>query len=186
MVRNVAASNLPNLIAAIQKAGHPFTLAFMLMLEAGLRLQETRALKWSHLVWDNTCKSVIELTADMTKGGRPRSVPVSARLESTITAQYYNCQDLGTRLQHRPVLAFKERRSAISARQLQRACKRIGQDVLGHTLTPHMLRHTFATRLLAVSNASVVQNALGHSKLSTTQIYLHPTADDLQRAVSSI
>ena len=49
-----------------------------------------------------------------------------------------------------------------------------------------MLRHTFATRLLKASNMRVVQEALGHKSIQTTQIYTHVTSDDLTRAVNSL
>jgi site-specific recombinase XerD len=51
-------------------------------------------------------------------------------------------------------------------------------------VTPHTLRHSLARRLLASgANLPEVQRVLGHSRLSTTGIYLTPSEDDLRRAV---
>jgi site-specific recombinase XerD len=50
-------------------------------------------------------------------------------------------------------------------------------------LTPHTLRHTFATRLLRVSTTRLVQLALGHKSITTTELYTHPTCEDIELAM---
>ena len=54
-------------------------------------------------------------------------------------------------------------------------------------ISPHVLRHTFATELLRQSkNIRLVQKALGHSDLSTTMIYTHIVDSDLKEAMMDL
>ena len=62
---------------------------------------------------------------------------------------------------------------------IRKAIKRAG---LGPEVTPHVIRHTVATRLLEAGlNIMDVQNILGHAEMSTTRRYLHTSAQDAAR-----
>jgi len=68
-------------------------------------------------------------------------------------------------------------------RRLAEWCRKADVPVV----SPHELRHTFATQLLAkTGNVRLAQVALGHKRLETTAIYTHVTDEDLQEAVEGM
>ena len=72
-------------------------------------------------------------------------------------------------------------------RQIARECKRLGERTgTRHRLTPHVLRRTFATRLLASSgDIRGVQELLGHATIQTTEVYTHVDEEGLRELVEA-
>jgi site-specific recombinase XerD len=68
-------------------------------------------------------------------------------------------------------------------RAFNNACKKAGLE----NVTPHTLRHTFASHLvMAGIDLSTVQRLLGHRDIATTMIYAHLTEDHLARGVEKL
>lgn len=61
-------------------------------------------------------------------------------------------------------------------------------EAIGVEVTPHVLRHTYATRLLREADADLVTVAalMGHSSVATTAIYTQPSEADLAEAVDGL
>jgi integrase/recombinase XerD len=141
----------------------------------GLRLAELRALRLEQLHLDAGFISVIG------KGDKERVVPVGrAAIES-----------LNRYLPARPQLVTPRSPSNVFLTQRGTAFahvtlwKRITDAVrfagIGRAVTPHMLRHSFATHLLSHgADLRVIQELLGHASVATTEIYTHVAAGRLR------
>lgn len=164
----------------------PLPLAYTLMLEAGLRISEVHALRWEDLIFDQRVKHILRLDGDKTKNHVAREIPINARLQAQILTSWLHASH-AYGLDHTCYVTQTEpKRDRISTRTIQRVIKRIGREAVDMNLTPHMLRHTFATRLARVTDIRTVQDTLGHARVSTTQIYTHPNIDDKTKALNSV
>lgn len=154
-----------------------------ILYETGLRINELVQLRISDL-WFN-CNPVTNLTVrpEIAKGTRERLIPLSPDAINAIHTLYAH---VWTYADTKPTQwAFTPDRSPqpLTTRQVQRTLLKAAKNALGRRVTPHMLRHSFATRTLRKSNARVVQKLLGHKNLNTTQIYTHPDHQDLTDAI---
>ncbi len=106
------------------------------------------------------------------KGNKTRQVPLGSHSIAALEAYFAaRADELGS---DAPVLV-SNRSQALSPRTVQLRLKRLGITQLGSdALHPHMLRHSFATHMLESSgDLRAIQELLGHSDISTTQIYTH-------------
>jgi integrase/recombinase XerC len=136
---------------------------FTLLYGAGLRISE--ALSLNHV--DLLAGDHVVVTG---KGQKQRVVPLLPVVRQKLDA--YIAVSPSAKQQQDPVFlgARGERLSAgVAERQIRRTRKWLG---LPDNVTPHALRHSFATHMLAGgADLRTLQELLGHSSLSTTQIY---------------
>src|SRR6185437_13892137 len=113
------------------------------------------------------------------KGGKTRLVPVLPVVAEAVAAYLASCPYL---LPAEGPLFLGARGGALNPRLVQRRMAELrGAAGLPETATPHALRHSFATHLLAGGgDLRSIQELLGHASLSTTQIY---TAVDAERLI---
>ncbi len=117
------------------------------------------------------------------KGKKERLVPIGEPALKAITAYWGLLPQLPGG--ESPVFfAGSTKRRPVSARVLQLRLKRyLAVAGLDPNLTPHKLRHSYATHMLdAGADLRSVQELLGHAHLVTTQIYTHLTTERLKRA----
>lgn len=167
-------------------ARYKWRLMLLLMLDAGLRLSETLNLKWFDLVWKSEAKELLILRPEIAKNKTIRSIPISVRLRLAIN-NFYNRQSSSYgMINDYFVFPSNDFSKHISNRGVQHMFESLGRKSFGRKLTPHMLRHTFATRLMKVCPISVVQNLLGHKSITSTQLYVHPTIEDSVNAIKAV
>jgi len=141
---------------------------FELFYSSGLRLSELAALDLSDIDWPAQV-----LTVRSGKGGKARALPIGGKAIKALNAW------ITTRRQQtgegQPALFLSARGTRLTGRSIQLRLKRwcLAKGITGH-VHPHMLRHSFASHLLESSqDLRAVQELLGHSNISTTQIYTH-------------
>ena len=136
-----------------------------IMYSSGLRLAELVGLNNNDI--DQRAGQVM-VTG---KGNKTRYLPVGAAALKAVERWQKERQLLLTG--DEPALFISQRGTRLSRRAVQLRLKVRAQSVLsGVKLHPHMLRHSFASHLLESSgDLRAVQELLGHSNISTTQIY---------------
>lgn len=95
---------------------------------------------------------------------------------------------------HRPRIESEEAlflstwRKRITGRQVENRVKHwVAEAGIKKNISPHKLRHTFATHLLsAEKNLKLVQRALGHASISSTEIYAHVVDEELEAALENL
>jgi len=117
------------------------------------------------------------------KGKKERLVPVGA--PALMAIQNYWTRLLESPVGLQPVFRADTKKAApLSPLQLSRRLKNyLSFAGLDPALTPHKLRHSYATHLLdAGADLRSVQELLGHAHLITTQVYTHVTTERLKKA----
>ncbi len=124
---------------------------------------------------------LVRLTIKVTgKGGHQRTVPLNQQL-TTVLQTYVQAR--GAVPLSAPFFRSRFGRS-MSRNAVYERVRSWGRRVrLPRSLSPHKLRHTFATHLVRAGVGIVtIRDLLGHRQITSTQIYLHVTAHDLRAA----
>lgn len=151
------------------------TAVLLLLYGAGLRISEALSLTVADAPTEG--RDVIIVRG---KGDKERMVPILPITQQAVRRYLDLCP---YPLQHHDPLFVGAKGGPLSPRIIQLAMQRMRANLgLPETATPHALRHSFATHLLAAgADLRQIQELLGHASLSTTQIY---TAVDRDRLLA--
>lgn len=156
--------------------------AIMEMLySTGIRVAELVSMNRNSLDFET---EMVRVTG---KGNRERLVPMGNPAMDALQQYFPQRQNIISQRLERgretdlDVLFVNNRGSRLSSRSVERLVKMYAERIgLLARVTPHSLRHSFATHLLEMgADLRVVQELLGHASLSTTQKYTHLTVDHL-------
>jgi len=168
-----------SLIRAAQTVNERAPLVVLLGGDAGLRCGEIMALEWTDIRFSERQMKILrsewEGHVTIPKGGRPRIVPLTARLTSALKAHRH--------LRSPRVLCTRPGRGLAKRdiqKLLQRACRMAGIECKG----VHALRHTFCSHLaMRGAPARAIQELAGHKDLATTQRYMHLSPAAIEAAI---
>lgn len=146
-------------------------LILIFLYSTGMRVSEIVSLKVSQLDLD---KGEVIITG---KGKKDRVIFLTEELKDLIR-EYLN-----KRKKNSNVLFINRNGKPLTDKGIRLLVEKYAKKVVPYKkVTPHTLRHTFATHLLTNgADLRVVQELLGHTKLSTTQIYTHLTKENLKK-----
>jgi integrase/recombinase XerD len=169
------------LLDAADRAGPRDRALLELLYAAGLRISEAIRLDLEDVSLDGAFVRVIG------KGDRERQVPIGEVAIEAIAAWLADGRSVIVERHHvAPVrggpLFVGDRGGRLARQQAWGAVKRAAAAAgLGSRVSPHTLRHSFATHLLeGGADLRIVQELLGHASISTTQLYTHVTGERIR------
>jgi integrase/recombinase XerD len=157
--------------------GVKYKAAFSVAYGAGLRVSEVASLKVS----DIDSKRMM-LRVEQGKGRKDRYAMLSPKLLELLRDWYRLARPQGWLFPGRNPL------TPMTTRQLNRACHAAAELAeIKKRVTPHTLRHSFATHLLEQNiDIRVIQVLLGHSKLETTALYTRVASNTIREVMSPL
>ena len=156
----------------------------------GLRDRALLALLYGTGIRASECASLLSGHVDLTrltimvrgKGGHERVIPLNPQLAAVLQT-YASARGLA--LPSAPFFRSRFGRPLSRGAVYERVRTWGQRSRIGITLSPHRMRHTFATHLVRAGVGLVtIRDLLGHRQITSTQIYLHVTAEDLRSAAA--
>lgn len=147
-------------------------LVLMLLYYTGMRLHELQHLRWEDFDFE---REVIHL--QVAKGSKERVLFLHEKVKHLI--KEFSLQQQGS-------VFISTRNTQYNKRSIQMVVRHAAKKAgIGKRVTPHTLRHSFATHLLeGGADIRLIQTLLGHKNLQTTQIYTHVANKDLHKVAN--
>ena len=159
--------------------GHRNRAIVEVFFSCGLRVSELVNLRLSDLFLDDRFLRVVG------KGNKERLVPISERAVSELGFWFDDRRQMTIKPGEEDYVFLNRRGHHLTRTMILIMIKRLGEAAgIKKTISPHTLRHSFATALLrGGADLRVIQVLLGHADIGTTEIYTHMDDESLREEV---
>ncbi|WP_434502060.1 site-specific tyrosine recombinase [Prevotella sp.] len=149
------------------------------LFSCGLRVSELVNLKLSQLFLDEGFVQVIG------KGSKERLVPISRRAIKELSLWFYDRKQLDIKTGEEDYVFLNRRGSHLTRTMILIMIKKQAEKAgIKKTISPHTMRHSFATALLkGGADLRAIQAMLGHEDIGTTEIYTHIDITTLRQEI---
>lgn len=181
--RSLSSAETRKLLKEVEARGNPRDEAIIsTLLYTGLRVGELVALELDDVTLSER-KGMIQVRAEVAKGGKERAVPVPKRAREALQSYLEACRPADDSRG-----LFFGRQGSLSAEGVAAIVRKYAAWARLEGVTPHILRHTFSYSYLKNNDNDLVALAdiLGHSDLNTTRVYTKRRLSDLQEGVERV
>lgn len=149
------------------------------LFSCGLRVSELVNLKMSALYLDE------QFVRIMGKGNKERLVPISENAIKQLKYWFIDRSHMSIKPGEEDYVFLNRRGAHLTRTMILIMIKRLGAEAgIQKTISPHTLRHSFATALLeGGANLRAIQSMLGHESIGTTEIYTHIDTHTLREEI---
>lgn len=186
MIKTINDLEISDLLLAASKQDIRDYTMISLALSTGLRCSEIVGLFIEDIAPFRDVSTILTVPTRIGKNGKKREIPINSEARSIISS-FLHVKELRKQPLDPISYLFVSHHShrPLSSRDFQRIVHDLSISSINRSISPHTLRHTFATRLLKHTNIRVVQELLGHVNLQTTQIYTHVDINDARLAIDN-
>lgn len=165
----------------LSKANTKYQVILLLLADTGVRVTECVRLR----LWDLNFQDRTIVVKSLKKRGKDveRKILMSERLYQALLLYLPKIDTTSKEnflFPSPPEKMSKE--GHISRKRVWEKLQKLSE----HTVSPHMLRHTFATKIVKQTDLGVAQKLLGHASRATTEIYFHVDQQEMDQAVQAI
>ena len=148
-----------------------------LMYATGLRVSELVELKLNDVDFSD------DIVRIMGKGSKERIIPMGDFAKTYLEEYIYNHRNLMLKGNNSEYIFLNNHGKKMTRQGFFKIIKKLASDVgISTEISPHTLRHSFASHLLKYgADLRTIQELLGHSDISTTQIYTHVENEELRK-----
>ena len=181
----LSAEEVQVLLTHLEKCSTRNNLIIRFMLQCGLRAGEVSALNVGYVWRAGFVHPAVYLPRSTTKGHVARYVDMPQPVRDLVKVHIGAEMERGKcQTPEAPLFLGLFDRGRLQVSGIERLTAQISKQAIGREIHPHVLRHTYATILIRFTNIRVVQQLLGHAKMGTTEIYLHPNSEECRTAVN--